>query len=286
MWIVSLVLVHRQPGQAAVPAGIPAWRTCLREILFFHDEEAAAELGEPIVEGEAYQLLLEVICGLRSPLLGETQVMGQFKAFLGSLGKDQAALRRVGQRLLSEARAISERHLRQLGSRSYGAATRRRAADCPQVVVIGTGVLSHELLKFLADGTRRVDQWGRKSADQMTCPAGVTYRQLGDGAVGPLSAARTAVVIAAPVPSVVVDAVAARYPGLCRVIDLRGEGDLGPLDVAAPVVTLGELFAEVEAARRESVQHVEAAREGIGRLSREYDLRDELHPFGWDDVCA
>jgi glutamyl-tRNA reductase len=286
MWIVSLVLVHRQPGQAAVPAGIPAWRTCLREVLFFHDEEAAALLGQPIVEGEAYQLLLEVICGLRSPLLGETQVMGQFKTFLGSLGKDQSALRRVGQRLLGEARAISERHLRQLGSRSYGSATRKRVADCQQVAVIGTGALAHELLKFLADGTRRVDQWGRRAPGGVTCPAGVTYRQLGDGAVGPLSSASTAVIVAAPVPSAVVDAVAGRYAGLCRVIDLRGERDLGPLDVAAPVVTLSELFTEIEAARRESVQHIEAARQGIGQFSREYELRDELHPFGWDDVCA
>jgi glutamyl-tRNA reductase len=262
------------------------WRTCLREILFFNDEDAAAEVGEPIVEGEAYHLLLEIICGLRSPMLGETQVMGQFKTFLASLDKDQAALRKLGQRLLSEARIISERHLRQLGSRSYGSATRKRVADCPQVVVIGTGALAHELLKFLVDGSRHVDQWGRRAPAEVSYPSGVTYRQLGDRTPVPLSQVPTAIVIAAPVPSVIVDDVARRYAGLCRVVDLRGETDLGPLDVAAPVVSLNELFAEIEAARRDSVQHVEAAQAGVVRLSREYALRAEPHPFGWDDLCA
>ena len=284
--LVSLVLVHRAPKQGPVPADVPMWRTCLREILFFNDEDAAAAVGQPIVEGEAYHLLLEIICGLRSPMLGETQVMGQFKTFLASLGKDQAALRKLGQRLLSEARIISERHLRQLGSRSYGSATRKRVADLRHVAVIGTGALSQELLKFLVDGDRQVYVWGRRAAAEVSYPSGVTYRQLGEPTREPLSTLPAAIIIAAPVPSVVVDDVARRYAGLCRVIDLRGETDLGPLDVAAPVVSLTELFAEIEAARRDSVEHIEAARAGVVRLSREYAMRVELHPFGWDDLCA
>jgi glutamyl-tRNA reductase len=283
---VNLVVVHRRPGQIPVPGNVPAWRTCLREILFFQDEESASAVGQPIVEGEAYRLLLEVVCGLQSPMLGETQVMGQFKTFLASLSKDHAALRKTGQRLLSEARALSERHLRHLGSRSYGGATKKRVTDCPQVVVIGTGVLAHEVLKFLADGSRRVDQWGRRAPADVTRPAGVTYRQLANLPHDTISGARTALVIAAPVPSLVADGVALLYTGLCRVIDLRGERDLGRLDVAAPVINLDEIFAEVESTRRESVQHVQAARASVMQLSREYDLRDELRPFGWDDLCA
>jgi glutamyl-tRNA reductase len=70
------------------------WQTCLRRILFLnardnHDILEAIEtegLLPPIVEvfrGEqAYGFLLEVICGLNSPIVGETAVMGQFKEFL------------------------------------------------------------------------------------------------------------------------------------------------------------------------------------------------------------
>jgi glutamyl-tRNA reductase len=268
------------------PTNVPVWRTCLREVLFFNDAEAAAKVGEPIVEGDAYRLLLEIVCGLRSPMLGETQVMGQFKAFLGTLDDRHGPLRKVGQRLLSEARRISERHLRHLGARSYGSATSRRIGDCARVAVIGTGALAGELLKYVADGRCEVDQWGRRFPVDVVVREHVSYRQIGDAGSGPLTDATTALVIAAPVPSTIVDAIARRYPGLRRVVDLRGETDLGPLDVSAPIVTLAEIFSEMTAARRDAVAHIEAARAGVTRLSREYELRDESRPFGWDDLCA
>jgi len=291
---VSLVLVHREPNKAPVPADVPVWRTCLREVLFFNDEGAAALVGQPIVERDAYQLLLEIICGLRSPMLGETQVMGQFKTFLGTLGQGHGPLRKTGQRLLSEARTVSERHLRQLGSRSYGSATRKRVAGCDHIALIGTGALAQELLKFLPDEGRPVDHWGRRTTPgaigdhsaKLPPASSVMYRNLGAAEGAPLSMSSTALVIAAPVPSVLVDRVARRYPDLRMVVDLRAETDLGPLDVAAPIISLAELFAEIEAARRESVAHVEAAQADVVQFSREYELRDELRPFGWDDLCA
>jgi glutamyl-tRNA reductase len=283
---VGLALIHREPRQADVPADVPVWRTCLREILFFNDAADATRVGQPIVEGDAYHLLLEIICGLRSPMLGETQVMGQFKTFLGTLGDDHGPLRKMGQRLLSEARIISERHLRHLGARSYGSATRRRVADAEHVAVIGTGALSQELLKFLSDGSRPVDLWGRRPALDVNRPADVTYRQLGAAVPDVLSLDATALIIAAPVASAVVRDVARRYPTLRSVVDLRGETDLGPLNVAAPVVTLAELFREVEAARRESAVQIDAARGDVVHFSRAYALRDELRPFGWEDLCA
>ena len=238
------------------------------------------------MEGEAYRLLLEVVCGLRSPMLGETQVMGQFNTFLASLPRQHGALRKLGQRLLGEARRLSQQHLRHLGSRSYGSATRKRVADAQHVAVIGTGALSRELQKFLVDGERRVDVWGRRPAGEVTYRDAVTYRQIGAATPAPLSRVPAALIIAAPVPSVIADDIAGRYTSLMRVIDLRGERDLGPLDVTAPVVGLAELFAEIETARRDSQQHVAAATAGVVQLSREYTLRAEPRPFGWDDLCA
>jgi glutamyl-tRNA reductase len=283
---MKLVLVHRAPGASHGGEHVPVWRTCLREVLFFPDAESAAAAGTPIVEGEAYRLLLEVVCGLRSPMLGETQVMGQFKRFLATLGPEYTELTKTGQRLLCEARIISERHLRSLGSRSYGSATRRRLADGQHAAVIGTGALAREFLDVLPDGTRFVDQWGRRPAAEVPRRSRVTYRILSEAASYELSTAPVALVVAAPVPSLIVDDVARRYPALCRVIDLRAEPGFDPLDVAAPVVSLGELFAEIEAARHASVRHVEAALASVDRMSREYELRAELYPFGWEDVCA
>src|ERR1043165_8205903 len=69
------------------------WQTCLRRILFLHANDSAAiiqsiqngELRLPTIEvfrgHDAYQFLLETICGYNSPIVGETAVMGQFKEF-------------------------------------------------------------------------------------------------------------------------------------------------------------------------------------------------------------
>jgi hypothetical protein len=83
-----------------------------------------------------------------------------------------------------------------------------------------------------------------------------------------------------------IDRVAAAYPALQCVIDLRGEFGSAPLHVGAPVITLQALFASMSAAHGSAARQVDAARAEIASRSRRYELRDELRPFGWDDLCA
>jgi glutamyl-tRNA reductase len=284
---MPLAIVNREPRDLPIPPGTPTWRTCLREVTFADDADEFARLdgdGLHLVEGDAYRLLLEILCGLQSPMLGETQVMGQFKTFLSSLDGQQAWLNRLGQRLLTDAREIRTAFLQGLGSRSYGSAVRRYLGDWAQAVVIGTGKLANEVLPFLAEGDRKIDQWGR--ADAAGNETTVTYRTLQDLDAFPISTLAASLVIAAPVASEVVDRVAARYVNLQCVIDLRGELGSGPLHVTAPVITLQDLFARMSAATGVAARHVEAARVDIVSRSRRYELRDELRPFGWDDLCA
>jgi glutamyl-tRNA reductase len=237
-------------------------------------------------------------------MLGETQVMGQFKSFLASLGGEQAWLRRLGQRWLADAREVRTEHLQGLGSRSYGSAVRRYLDEVSHVAVIGTGKLAQEILPFLPDEGRSVDQWGRTAADLRSLSAGtpacpaeaerrrraprlpVTFRQLDAQDDGVPSAVPTALIVAASVSSGAVDRVAARYGALRSVIDLRGELGLAALQVAAPIVTLQDLFARMAAASGSASHRIEAARVDIASRSRRYELRDELRPFGWDDLCA
>jgi glutamyl-tRNA reductase len=284
---MSLAIVNREPMDRPIPDGAPVWRTCLREVAFADDADevpASHRDGLQLFEGDAYRLLLEILCGLQSPMLGETQVMGQFKAFLASLGRDQAWLNRLGQRLLADAREIRTKYLQGLGSRSYGSAVRRYLANCQQAVLIGTGKLANEVLPFLADEGRRVDQWGR--SPETPVAASVTYRLLDAVDVVATSDVPTVLIIAAPVPSDVVDRVAARYAGLLSIIDLRGELGIAPLSARVPVISLQDLFAHMSAASGCAHRHVEAARADIASRSRRYELRDELRPFGWDDLCA
>src|SRR5260221_8259196 len=129
---MALAIVNHEPGEGPIPEGHPIWRTCLREVTFADDGDGAQAVsgnGLALVEGQAYRLLLEILCGLQSPMLGETQVMGQFKVFLSGLGQDHAWLNRLGQRLLADARDVRTEYLQGLGSRSYGSAVRRYLAD-------------------------------------------------------------------------------------------------------------------------------------------------------------
>jgi glutamyl-tRNA reductase len=289
---MGLAIVNRAPGVQPIPSGTPIWRTCLREVAFADEPDGIARADDeqrPLVEGEAYRLVLEILCGLQSPMLGETQVMGQFKSFLALLGQDDAWLNRLGQRLLADAREIRTRHLQGLGSRSYGSAVRRHLAGVQHAVLIGTGKLAQEVLPFLADHERSVDHWGRAADAPGSTPDAatrVTYRLLDHVDAFAGSSVPAALVIAAPVPSAVIDRVAARYSGLLCVIDLRGELDVAPLRAAAPIITLQDLFAQMRATHGSAARHVEAARAEIQSRSRRYELRDELRPFGWDDLCA
>src|SRR3979411_147858 len=92
--IDQLVILNlRHEARAKMPAVLNGleWQTCLRRILFLNRFEnsalieAAEDSGWGSVEvcrgKNAYGFLLEVICGLNSPLLGETAVMGQFREF-------------------------------------------------------------------------------------------------------------------------------------------------------------------------------------------------------------
>src|SRR5438045_3448988 len=80
----DLILIHRQSSTPFVAdSGWMLWQTCLRKIAFGGAEALGSiqiETGDQILSGsEAYQFCLEVICGLHSPLVGETEVFGQFK---------------------------------------------------------------------------------------------------------------------------------------------------------------------------------------------------------------
>jgi glutamyl-tRNA reductase len=277
--VIAFSVVERAPGAASGTLPGVAWRTCVREITFV--ESGAALDGQPdVLHGEtAYAHLLEIICGLESPMLGETEVMHQFKQFAAGL---DGAWRELTQLLLADARAIRARHLIGLGSRSYGSAVRRHLRECPRAAVLGTGILAGEVLPFLADGHRIVDLWGRRDAFE-TRLRRVTYRRLDRLATFDDAAA---LVIAAPVTAGDIERLAARYREVTMVIDLRAEGVQDPPPRVAPVVTLTDVFDEVQRAECNAGGRVAAARSAARRCAHAFATRAKLNPSGWHDLCA
>lgn len=269
-----------------MPAGAILWRTCLREVAFLTegtDGDDPAANGPVVTDAEAYALLLEIVCGLRSPLVGETEVQAQFKAFLASLDRwRDAPLRRLGQRVLADAKGIRQRHLQGLGARSYGPLVARHVPEGRRIILVGTGTLAAEVAGSLT--SHRIDRWGRRAVDD-----GHVYYLLSAARDRPVESVDPAtLVIAAPASQADLLAVAACYSQVREIIDLRASDERSPfaLNLDAPVTTLDDLFVEARNVSTTPVSRLSAARREISRLGQAYGRRVEVHPFGWDDVCA
>ncbi len=277
--------VWQRGAQASASAWTgPVFRTCRREIAFA-DGNATPPPGIECFTGEdAYAHLLQVSCGLDSPMLGETEVMHQFRVFIDALPADQYALQSLGRRLLADARVVRAQHLTGLGSRSYGSAVRRHIRDCERVAVIGTGMLASEVLPFVSDDGRVVDVYGRRDAFEAP-PSVFNYRRLDRLGAEPLEG-RTALVVAAPVPSSMIGQVGATYRSLAAVIDLRGEAAGDPAPPIAPIVSLDDVFREMQQAAEITDRRVAAAKIDIARHARAFATRAILNPSGWHDLCA
>ena len=278
MRFVRLMLLDtpRRPSDTDVSGSIARFRTCLRDVVFLDGDETGvtprAEREALLENGDAYTRLVEIVCGLQSPLAGETQVQGQFKAFIDALEPRACGwLRGIGRQVLTDARAIRERHLRGLGSRTYGSAARRHTRDCAHIALIGAGALAHDIEAYVGD-THTIDRW--------------TRTELADANDSRGTSETTALIVAAPVDSCTIARVARHYPNLHRIIDLRADAERTAIDAAAPVVTLQDIFASPSDDGSSGTPQVREARLMAQQCGRRFDSREELHPFGWDDLCA
>jgi len=305
--IDQLVIVNlRHEAREKMPAVLNGleWQTCLRRILFLNANEsastiAAIENGEmtlPTVEvfrgPQAYRFLLEVICGLNSPIVGETAVMGQFKEFLLSTKFPKnhwgSFLRQLATNLMIDGKRIRHNHLQGIGSQSYGSLVRQQIKGMPTVAVLGAGKLAREILPWLIGKTKvrlfyrnwqhakdllkeypeiQLDQYSEADATWMQAEAGL--------------------VIAAPLKADRVESWA-RLQGtrFSKCLDLRGEAASDPVSMTAPVIKLHELFDALRTERERLEGHIESARAEINQLVERQSQQAQFRPFGWEDLCA
>lgn len=131
-------------------------KTCQRTlVLAFNDH--------PFVEGslpahklhtaeEAYLFLLETICGLNSKLIGENEIVSQFKAayqiYTQSTFKNTKLLQ-ILEKLFKDAKDIRTQYLIGISQKTYASLTRKhliQKAKAAHVVVVGSGALAEDLI--------------------------------------------------------------------------------------------------------------------------------------------
>lgn len=131
-------------------------RTCQRTLVLafnhfpFHHHNIPKHT---LVTGQdAYLYLLETICGLKSKLIGENEIVGQFKEaykiYSSSTIKDTKLLL-ILEKLFKDAKDIRTQYLIGISQKTYASLTRRhliQKSKADHVVVVGSGALAEDLI--------------------------------------------------------------------------------------------------------------------------------------------
>ncbi len=287
----DILLVHRK-SNLKIPAEV-VWKTCLRQIAFFSETsfQLSCEEDDQILRGsKALGFLLEVLTGLQSPVLGETEVFGQFRLFIEARRQAGDPLFSENRRwlnfLLTEVKRIRTSHIGGLGSNSYGGIVRAQTKTLDQISVLGTGHLAKEILPWLTQ--KQLKLVGRQPEKMVL--ADYKFKNLCMETYGQLTGLGQAVVIAAPLQDEELMRLVNTYGSeLRKIFDLRGESNqLKSLlsQTAIEVSSLDDMFAELAGSRKDNEEKVTAAKKVILQRVDQFMERSELRPMGWDDICA
>ncbi len=112
------------------------------------------EKAEILIGEEAYLYLLETICGLKSQMLAENEIVGQFKTAYSeyvALEQKNPHIMNILERLFKDAKEIRTRFLLEVGQQSYAGVARKIIKDSSldgEVLIIGAGQLAHDTINL------------------------------------------------------------------------------------------------------------------------------------------
>ncbi len=130
--------------------------TCQRSLYLAFDQDPFAHSDIPHHEikiaDDAYMFLLETICGLKSKLIGENEIVAQFKdaykVYASSESKNTRLLS-ILEKLFKDAKDIRTQYLIGISQKTYASLTRRhliQKANAAHVVVVGSGAMAEDLI--------------------------------------------------------------------------------------------------------------------------------------------
>lgn len=273
------------------------WQTCLRRVSLLHKPTSASllpaipETSEVFEGKDAYSFLLEVVCGLRSPLVGETAVMGQFREFCAH-AKFPASewgwfLRKLTSDVLVDAKRVRYRHLEGLGSQSYGGMVRQHLKNIPSVFVLGAGQLAQEILPWLMGKTDVTVFYRNAMRAECLLKDFPQLRLAQFTEASHVENRDSAIVIAAPLSAKEIESwVALNLTPFVKALDLRGEAESDPFEPSFPILRLSEMFAALKNERPKVAARLAAARADISKAGQRLAEQAQFRPFGWEDLCA
>jgi glutamyl-tRNA reductase len=240
------------------------WQTCVRQTLIStqpvgelisHHPNLSMSAGR-----EAYEFLVQVVCGLHSPMIGETEVHGQFKERIDHLSAEVSSdLRKALLAVHFIARKVRQSCLTGLGSQSYGSFARKQLVGVNHLLTLGAGQLARDIWPWITKSKTRITVMSR-SAKSLPYPCYFFGPLIEIGGLTPPDA----LLVAAPMASsAIVKQVYAGAPRPRITLDFRAESRHDPLPKNFNVLDLETMFREIESGRRESELRLEKARREI-----------------------
>ncbi len=267
------------------------WQTCMREINMTAAPIASAVKGYDLYHDQAaYCFLLEVICGLHSPVIGETEVFGQFKNYVEHENRSNSLagfqFRQLLSQLVTDAKIVRKGHLIGLGSQSYGSVVRRYALQASAIHFLGAGSLVKDILPWVQKSEADIHIHSRNPQKAKVSLGTQNSLKFHDLCLFSEDEKECLLVVAAPMTSAEISAYITNNQSISQVIDLRAEGRSDPIDSAIPCLNLNEVFTLIETNKVKIKDCLEDAYLTIKGLSEDYFKRSQIRPFGWDDICA
>lgn len=290
----DIVLLHRKSNQKN-ECPFPTFSTCLRQVSFVPTQELSFTLPEDteVLTGlTATSFLIETLCGLHSPVLGETEVFGQFKNFLEKQNQDpdnllsQNSMKKWFNFIFQQVKEIRTAHLKDQGPNSYGSFVRLHSKEFKKISLFGSGHLAQEILPWMTEYAQ-VEVFCRDSKSLEQLPI---FKQANTRLIEYKSANEMAsvLVVAASMTDECLRKELARFPTLPeRIIDLRKRDTQENIFPQVPRYhSLEEFFTIAATSAEVNLEKKNSLVELIGQKAKAFHHRIDVRPMGWDDICA
>lgn len=280
-------------------------KTCQRTLIlgfgklpFYHLEDQN-DIRNMYTSDEAYIFLLETICGLKSEVLAEYEVVGQFKDAYNEyslLPFKKSHILTLIEKLFQDSKKIRTEHLTEIGQLSYAGIARKlihTGTKESDVLILGSGNLSIDLIKLLkkkhrvfvsARNPERTTALALEHSIEVTPWLDYASYKNFDSIVNTIGT-----------DQVLLDHSFFsewRFSSLTNVRDSKLFIDLGSPSVINThyqerdgVLRLEDIFRQSAKMNIEKMEKIKCAKESIVRLCKNRRLRFSIsHPFGWEEL--
>lgn len=284
------------------------WETCLRKIIFTDQNfEQNLDQGrdlhfannpvqnlnqfghlELLAETEALSFLIEVLCGIRSKVIGETEIFGQFKKFLESEEVKKFSFfqnKQLLQFIFQQVKEIRDQYITGLSVNSYGSLIRKKMSAAGDISFIGYGQLAQKIYPWVKNNNVKFHVRDLKKANASS-EVDLNFDEINS------SCYYSNLIIVAPVKTEILCQIIKSQPQIKTVIDCRGlDSDYTSLkqfssDSEIELTELSDLFLYLESEQEKAKEILPQAKVDILNRCQAYYFKVQHRPLGWEDLCS